>query len=151
MLDDDLTDEDRAEVFAETGAPVSAAATPERVATFQDVVDLVGRKRDGLLKVHLEENVSLVKFDATAGTIDIHLLPKAPKELGNHLREKLQLWTGRRWIVALSPRAGQKPVGQVERELAAAELESLSKHPMVAQVLRAFPGAKISSVKPMKK
>ena len=74
---------------------------------------------------------------------------KAPKDLGNHLREKLQLWTGRRWIVALSPRPGEKPVGQVERELAAAEIDSLSQHPAVDHVLKTFPGAKISSVKPL--
>jgi hypothetical protein len=50
-------------------------------------------------------------------------------------------------MIALSPRPGEKPVGQVQRELAAAELDSLQKHPAVAEVLKTFPGAKISSVK----
>ncbi len=141
--DDELSDEE-----ADIGPTMHGApAAPERVGSFADVIELVGRKRDGLLKIHLEENVSLVKFDAAQGAIDIHLLPKAPKELGNHLRERLNAWTGRRWMIALSPRPGEKPVGQVQRELAAAELESLQQHPAVSEVLKTFPGAKITSVK----
>jgi DNA polymerase III subunit gamma/tau len=146
--DGDYIDEELSEEEADIGPALQGSAVaPERVNCFADVVDLAGRKRDGLLKVHLEENVSLVKFDAAQGAIDIHLLPKAPKELGNHLRERLNQWTGRRWMIALSPRPGEKPVGQVQRELAAAELDSLQKHPAVAEVLKTFPGAKISSVK----
>ena len=148
--DAEFLDEDMAEAEAEIGPALHAGAiVPVRLESFADVVDLVGRKRDGLLKINLEENVSLVRFDPTAGAIDLHLLPKAPKELGNQLREKLQLWTGRRWMVALSPRAGEQPLGQVQRELAAAELDSLMQHPAVDAVLQSFPGAKISSVKPM--
>ncbi len=147
--DGEAIDEDMLEADAEIGPAAHTAATaPERPQTFADLIDLVGRKRDGLLKINLEENVSLVRFDGVQGTIDIHLLPNAPKDLGNHLREKLQAWTGQRWIVALSPRPGEQPVGQVQRELAARELASLSEHPAVDQVLKAFPGAKISSVKP---
>ncbi len=141
--DDELSDEEADIGPALHGAP----SAPERVASFADVLDLVGRKRDGLLKIHLEENVSLVRFDAAQGAIDIHLLPKAPKEIGNQLRERLNAWTGQRWMIALSPRPGDKPVGLVQRELAAAELESLQQHPAVSEVLKTFPGAKISSVK----
>ena len=148
--DAEFIDEDMAEAEADIGPALhGSAAVPERITNFVELVDLVGRKRDGLLKINLEENVSLVRFDPAQGTIDIHLLPKAPKELGNQLREKLQQWTGRRWIVALSPRAGEMPLGQVQRELAAAELDSLVQHPAVNEVLKTFPGAKITSVKPM--
>ena len=147
--DAEYIDEDMAEAEAEIGPALhGSAAVPERVNSFEDVVDLVGRKRDGLMKIHLEENVSLVRFDVTQGAIDIHLLPKAPKELGNQLREKLNLWTGRRWMIALSPRPGEKPLGQTQRELAAAELDSLKQHPAVEEVLKAFPTAKITTVKP---
>ena len=146
--DAELIDEDMAEAEADIGPALHAsAAAPERVTTFAELIDLVGRKRDGLMKIHLEENVSLVRFDAVNGALDIHLLPKAPKELGNQLRERLQAWTGRRWMVAISPRPGETPLGQVQRELAAAELDSLTQHPAVDQVLKTFPGAKISAVK----
>jgi DNA polymerase-3 subunit gamma/tau len=114
--------------------------------SFTDVVDLVGARRDAKLKVHLEEDVSLVKFDP-AGSIELHLLPGAPKEIGNDLREKLNAWTGRRWMVALSNNRGEPPLGQVKRERKAAEIAALREHPSVAAVLKAFPDAQITDVR----
>jgi DNA polymerase-3 subunit gamma/tau len=111
--------------------------------SFAEVVALVGRHRDAKLKVHLEEHVSLVRFDAT-GSIDIHLLPQAPPELGNELREKLNKWTMRRWIVALSPRPGEPPLGVIERQRRAQEIEDAKNHPAVKAVLAQFPDGKVS-------
>jgi DNA polymerase-3 subunit gamma/tau len=115
--------------------------------TFAEVVALVGEKRDAKLKIHLEDHVSLVKFDAVAGSIDIFLLPGAPPELANDLREKLNAWTGRRWVVVLSKEAGQPALGDVRRAREAAELEQLKAHPAVRAVLQAFPDAKIAEVR----
>jgi DNA polymerase-3 subunit gamma/tau len=89
-----------------------------------------------------------VKFEAS-GAIDIFLLPAAPKELANDLREKLNRWTGRSWIVVLSKAAGETPVGEVNRARKAAELAELRAHPAVAAVLEAFPGAEISEIRPL--
>ncbi len=125
-----------------------AAALPDPRA-FEDVVDLVGQRRDARLKVHLEEHTSLVKFDADAGTIDLFLLPGAPPEIANELREKLSRWTARRWMVALSKQAGEKPLGQVRAEREAAELEAIKAHPAVKAVMDTFPEARIASVKPV--
>jgi DNA polymerase-3 subunit gamma/tau len=111
--------------------------------SFAEVVALAGRHRDAKLKVHLEEHVSLVRFDA-AGSIDIHLLPQAPSELGNELREKLNKWTMRRWIVALSPRPGEPPLGVVERQRRVKEVEDAKNHPAVKAVLAQFPDGKVS-------
>jgi len=92
--------------------------------------------------------VSLVKFDP-AGSIELNLLPGAPKELANELREKLNLWTQGRWMVALSKSPGEPPLGQVERARAAAEITEIKKHPAVAAVLQQFPDAEVSSVRPI--
>ncbi len=129
-----------------SGAPVASPMRP--LNTFADVVTLVGEKRDARLKIHLEDHVSLVKFDA-AGSIDIHLLPGAPKELANDLREKLNRWTGRIWVVVLSKQAGETPIGEVMRARKATQLAELKAHPAVAAVLEAFPGAEISEIRPL--
>ena len=76
------------------------------------------------------------------------MLPGAPKELGNDLREKLNAWTGMRWVVALSNTAGDRTVEEVKRERKAAELSEIKKHPAVVAVLRNFPDATIE-VKPL--
>ncbi len=112
------------------------------VRTFPEVVDLAGARREPKLKYHLEEHVSLVKFDP-AGSIELHLLLGAPKELGNELREKLNAWTGKPWVVALSNTPGERPLGQLQREREAAELREVKNHPAVAAVLQQFPGAEI--------
>jgi DNA polymerase-3 subunit gamma/tau len=118
------------------------------VGSFAEVLALAGARREAKLKVHLEEHVSLVKFDP-AGSIELHLLTGAPKELANELREKLNAWTGKRWMVALSNTPGEPPLGKVERERKAAEISALRDHPAVAAVLKQFPDAEITGVNPL--
>ena len=115
--------------------------------SFAEVINLLSAKRDAKLKVHLEENVSLVKFDRENRSIDIFLLENGPPEIANELREKLNQWTGKRWIVMLSKSQGDKPVGLARREAAAAELERLKSDPAVAAALKAFPEAEVTSVR----
>lgn len=112
------------------------------------MVAAAGERREAKLKVHLEEHVSLVRFDP-AGSIELHLLPGAPKELANELREKLNAWTGRRWMVALSKSPGEPPLGQVQREREAAEIRDIAGHPAVAAVLQQFPEAQVTHVRPL--
>jgi DNA polymerase-3 subunit gamma/tau len=118
------------------------------VRAFSDVVALAGAQREAKLKVHLEEHVSLVRFDP-AGSIELHLLPGAPKELANELREKLNTWTHKRWMVVLSKTAGAPPIGQAQREREAAEIREIATHPAVAAVLKQFPEAHVTSVRPL--
>ena len=74
-------------------------------------------------------------------------MPGAPPEIANELREKLNAWTSKRWVVVLSKTEGATPVGVVRREREAAELEELKAHPAVRAVLEAFPGAKIADIR----
>jgi DNA polymerase-3 subunit gamma/tau len=127
----------------------SPAAKTSPINSFLDVARLVGERRDAKLKVHLEEHVSLVRFDAVAGAIDLYLLPGAPRELANELREKLNAWTGRRWMVAISKSPGQPTLGETRRADEAAEIAALKKHPAVAAVLEQFPNAEIAAVRPL--
>jgi len=136
-------------VGPDEGAPSDVAQDSLPVVrSFAEVVALAGVRREAKLKVHLEEHVSLVRFDP-AGSIELHLLAGAPKELANELREKLNAWTGRRWVVALSTLPGERSIGEVERERAAAEIRKIQSHPAVAAVLRQFPDARITNVRPL--
>jgi DNA polymerase-3 subunit gamma/tau len=136
-----------AESDADEALPIAGGLAKSDPRSFADVVALAGEKRDAKLKIHLEDHVSLVKFDPVAGSIDLFLLPEAPPELANDLREKLNQWTTRRWVLVLSKEAGAKPIGVERREREAEELESLKAHPAVRAVLEAFPEAKIAEVR----
>ena len=135
--------------FADDTAPAPAQFVMPDPRSFAEVVALAGTKRDMMLKVHLEDNVSLVKFDAATGSIDLHLLPGAHAELANDLREKLNAWTGRRWMVMLSKDAGAPAIGAVRRQREAAELAAIKGHPAVQAVLDVFPDARIAEVRRM--
>lgn len=143
-LFDDLEAGDNGDAIAPLAAPAGGFANPR---SFSDVVALTSARRDPKLKYHLEEHVSLVKFDAAAGSIDLFLLPGAPPELANDLREKLNKWTGRRWIVLLSKARGEPSLGDIKREREAAEIARLRQHPAVAAILDTFPGAKITGIR----
>ncbi len=127
-------------------APTAARLMPDPTS-FAEVVSLAAAQRDAKLMVHLEENVSLVKFDRESRAIDLFLMPNAPPQIANELREKLNGWTGKRWMVMLSKSAGELPIAQARREKAAAELEKLKNEPAVAAALSAFPDAEISEVR----
>jgi DNA polymerase-3 subunit gamma/tau len=124
---------------------------PETVATdlgptsFLDVIALASQQRDAMLKVHLEEHVSLVRFEP--GHIEINLLEGATPSLAGELSEKLTRWTGRRWIVAISRERGEPAVGAVRREREQVELEQLKAHPAVKAALDAFPDANVRAVR----
>jgi DNA polymerase-3 subunit gamma/tau len=126
-------------------APVGGALADPR--SFDEVIVLASERRDMMLKLQLEDRVSLVKFDYAAGSIDLFLLPGAPAQLANELREKLNAWTQRKWVVVLSKAAGERPRGEVRREREAAELEALKAHPAVKAVFDLFPDAKIAEIR----
>ena len=151
----DATDEDdlgaESEDFSEAQSDLEADQPSHlpHPRSYEEVIALVGERRDMKLKVHLEDHVSLVKFDAVAGSIDIFLMPGAPPQIANELRERLIAWTQRRWIVMLSKAAGDRPIGEVRREREAAELELLKSHPAFKAVLAEFPDAKIAAIRTM--
>ncbi|MCA8938305.1 MAG: DNA polymerase III subunit gamma/tau, partial [Planctomycetes bacterium] len=153
--DDDLSDRFDEEAAAADVSDYFEGAEPMQPvqggladpSSFGAVVALAKQHREARLSLHLEEHVSLVKFDRVAGAIDFYLLEGAPKELANELREKLNRWTGRRWVVMLSKTPGERPIGEVKREQIAAEIQSLSAHPAVKAVLEAFPDASIDEVR----
>ncbi|MEO8421088.1 MAG: DNA polymerase III subunit gamma/tau [Hyphomicrobium sp.] len=133
------------ELASDDDAPALGMLADPR--SFDEVIALAGERRDMMLKLQLEDRVSLVKFDYTAGSIDLFLLAGAPAQLANELREKLNAWTQRKWVVVLSKAAGDRPRGEVRREREAVELEVLKAHPAVKAVLEQFPDAKIAEIR----
>ena len=54
-------------------------------------------------------------------------------------------------MVALGKMPGERPIGEVARERAAAEVRDMQRHPAVAAVLQQFPDAEITGVRPLPK
>jgi DNA polymerase III subunit gamma/tau len=123
-------------------APTAALA----LARFEDLIALAAERRDLTIKSALERDVRLVRFED--GKLEIALEPGAAKTLVGDLSKKLNDWTGRRWMVAVSAEAGA-PSLRAQAEARKAELkDTVRGDPLVQAVLARFPGAEIVDVRP---
>ena len=81
------------------------------------------------------------------GRLEFELAPGGSAQLAQNLMQRLQLWTGRRWMVSLVA-SGGRPTLAEQRETAKRErLGGLEADPVVASVLARFPGAQIVAVR----
>lgn len=138
-----------------SGSTVSAARIPaERqpamqaqatLASFEDVAELFGQRREVLLQNAIETYVHAVKFEQ--GHLEVRVEENAPRALVGQMAQKLTEWTGQRWVVSLSREEGAPTIAsrkQAAQQNLRSEIES---SPIVAEVLRVFPGAKIVDIK----
>src|SRR6516164_3610033 len=135
---------------APSQAPVEAAAANaadvRAVKSFEDLIGLAAEKRDLSIKSALERDVRLVRFED--GTLEIALEAGARKTLIGELSKKLTVWTGRRWMVAVSAEAGS-PSLRAQAEMRKAEMKDrVRADPLVQAVMERFPGAEIVDVRP---
>ena len=129
-------------------APLPQSSPALSINSFADLVTLASDKRDIQTKLALERDVRLVRCED--GTLEIALEPHAPKTLVNDLSRKLQLWTGRSWMVGIS-REVAAPTLKSEAEARKAEIEiGVRADPLVKAVLERFPGAEIVGVRGQK-
>ena len=120
--------------------------TPAHVVKdFAALIVLAGEKRDLAMKSALERDVRLVRFED--GKLELALEPSARPTLIGELSKKLNEWTGRRWMVAVSKEMGVPSV-KVQADIRKAELkDNVRSDPLVQAVLTRFPGAEIVDVR----
>ena len=121
--------------------------TAQLPQSLEEVATFVGEKRDAMLRVHIEEHMSLIAFEP--GRIEFYPLDGAPKGLAGELGEKLTKWTGKRWVVVVGRERGEQTIGDVKRARREAEIAAIKQEPAVAAVLKAFPDAEIKDIRPL--
>ena len=60
----------------------------------------------------MEKNVNLIKF--SDGKIDISFNENLDKNFVRNLSEKLFKWTGKRWVITLTKKIGQKTFSEIK-------------------------------------
>ena len=78
----------------------------EKVLSFENLIKLSSIKKEIQLKYDLENNVNLIKF--SDGKIDMSFNENLDKNFVRNLSGKLLEWTGNRWVITLTKKAGQK-------------------------------------------
>jgi DNA polymerase III subunit gamma/tau len=126
-------------------AVAHAAAAHVRLARFEDLVALAAEKRDVTMKLALERDVRLVRFED--GQLEFAPVEGASPQLGAELTKRLQEWTGRRWVVAVSSEAGQPTLRDRNETQERERLTGVRADPLVRAVLERFPGAEIMAVR----
>lgn len=109
------------------------------------MVALFEEKREGILYTHLYKDVHLVRFEP--GRLEIRPEQAAPPDLANRVGAMLGEWTGARWVVSVSAAEGAPTLREDDQKADAEARAEAAAHPLVRQVLDAFPGASIESVR----
>ena len=130
----------RMQAQAET-APVARV----ELARFEDVVTLAQTHRDIQLKIALERDVRLVRFER--GSIEFSLAPGASPQIAQTLMRRLQEWTGIRWMVVVSREAGAPSLKEQADAKAQETMTGVRALPLVRKVLELFPGAEIVAIR----
>ena len=130
----------------------TAQAQPEtqpqarvEIPRFEDLVTLAQVNRDIQLKIALEQDVRLVRFER--GSIEFSLTPGASPQLAQTLMRRLQEWTGIRWMVAVSREEGAPTLKDQADARAEEKMTGVRAIPLVRKVLEAFPGAQIMAIR----
>ncbi|MFO1147168.1 MAG: DNA polymerase III subunit gamma/tau [Alsobacter sp.] len=130
---------------APAAAPAVAATPTLRLARFEDLVALAAEKRDVAMKLALERDVRLVRFED--GQLEFAPAAGASAQLSADISRRLQEWTGRRWVVAVSSEEGQPTLRERAEAEARDKLTGVRADPLVRAVLERFPGAEITAVR----
>ncbi len=131
-------------------AAPSPAAAPESapsvvLKSFDELVALAGTQRDIQIKIALERDVRLVRFEQ--GRLEFSLAPGGSPALPAQLTRKLQDWTGQRWMVALSTASGAPSLVEQAEAREKERRVGVQAHPLVRATLERFPGAVIVAVR----
>ncbi len=114
-------------------------------ASFREIVDLSDRLRAAILHANLINNVHLVHFEP--GRIEFRPGDHAPSGLAHDLSQFLNENTARRWIVTVSSEPGEATLNQQREAETARRHAEIAELPLVKEILKTFPGAKIKKVR----
>jgi len=122
----------------------SAQKPQQQFSSFQDVVDLVGKKRDIKLKTLLEQKVRPIRV--SEGQIEIALESGTSQGLAGELSRKMEAWTGVRWMVLIAPQGGDEPLQKQREDARDTVFKQAREHHIVQAVFEKFPDAQIIDV-----
>ncbi len=124
---------------------IASTAPRVQLARFEDLVALAQTNRDIQLKLALERDVRLVRFER--GMIDFALAPGGSPQLAANLMRRLQEWTGERWMVAISSSEGAPTLRETSDARERERAVGVRADPLVKSVLEQFPGSEIVAVR----
>ena len=125
-------------------APVATSAPHERPKSLREIAALAEERREPILSAWLRTEVRPIRV--AAGAVEINCGRSPDGKMLTLLQERLEQWTGERWMIALSEDGGEPTLDEQDRAAQEAADRAAMDHPLVRQVLDAFPGARVRKV-----
>ena len=127
---------------APTYEAAPAAHTTRALNNMADIERALLDAREAILAGELHHHVQPIKIEP--GRLEVQLTPEARRGLASDLSTALQAITNTRWIVSVSNSGGSPTLAAQKSAADDAILAKTREHPVVAEVLRLFPGTEIS-------
>ncbi|HYD44471.1 MAG TPA: DNA polymerase III subunit gamma/tau [Phenylobacterium sp.] len=125
--------------------PEASAQPLVTLQSFEDVVALIGQRRDIALKLDVERFVRPISF--RPGAIVFEPAPGAPSNLAQRLVSRLKEWTGQPWLIAAEGGGGAESLWEKQKREHRETRAEIEADPFVRSVMEAFPGAEILQVR----
>ena len=124
--------------------PAAAPAPQAQPTSLREIAALAEERREPILSAWLRTGVRPIRV--AAGAVEINCGRSPDSKMLALLRERLEQWTGERWMIALSEEGGEPTLDEQDRAAQEAADRAAMDHPLVRQVLDAFPGARVRKV-----
>ena len=125
-------------------APMAASEPRVQPTSLREIAALAEERREPILSAWLRTEVHPIRV--AAGTVEINCGRSPDSKMLALLQERLEQWTGERWMLALSEEGGEPTLDEQDRAVREAADQAAMEHPLVQQVLDAFPGARVRKV-----
>ncbi|MBK9586154.1 MAG: DNA polymerase III subunit gamma/tau [Alphaproteobacteria bacterium] len=122
------------------------------IETLQEMIALLETNREARTAGELYQYAHLVKLEYKTegenpiGHLEFRLKPEASPKLAQSLGKTLQEITGQRWLISLSEKPGQPTLAEQKERAEIKEIQEASRHPVVMDILKIFPDARIIRV-----
>ena len=125
-------------------APVATSDPLARPASWREIAVLAEEQREPILSAWLRTEVRPIRV--AVGAVEINCGSSPDCKMLALLQERLEQWTGERWMIALCEEGGELTLDEQDRAVQEAADRAAMDHPLVRQVLDAFPGARVRKV-----
>jgi DNA polymerase-3 subunit gamma/tau len=132
--------------FAAPQPQAQASTEPvASIATFEEMLALIEKRRDIALKLDVERYVRPISF--RPGAIEYEAAPGAPANLAQRLVGRLKDWTGERWLIAAQGGGGAESLWEKQKREERQARAEIEQDPFIRSVMETFPGAEIVGVR----
>ena len=125
--------------------PRTKAEYKFEINSLDDLIKICNLKKEIKLKLDLEKNVNLVKFEKNR--IEISFNDNLNKNFVKDLSTKLFDWTGERWIISFSKNKGDMTIKEKQNFQKVDQIEKVKKSDLYKSILEYFSDAKLVDVK----